>query len=195
VKRLPLLVDALAIFGTLVDSIRVEWVHIGDGETRHAVAHGVRHLPPNVGATLLGHLPNSAVKEYYETHSIDAFVNVSASEGIPVSIMEAQSFGVPVVACAVGGVPEIVDDANGVLLPEDVSASAVAEALASLTNEKTNRLKRNNSLRTWSERFNAERNYAEFAARLHDMLPPTRAAAHTGGDDVVKAAARSQNQT
>ena len=47
-------------------------------------------------------------------------MNVSESEGIPVSIMEASSFGIPVIATNVGGVGEIVENGyNGLLLNKD----------------------------------------------------------------------------
>lgn len=41
---------------------------------------------------------------------------MSDSEGIPVSIMEAMSFGIPVIARNVGGMSEIVNEENGLLL-------------------------------------------------------------------------------
>ena len=44
---------------------------------------------------------------------VDLFLTVSANEGIPVSIMEAQSFGIPVIATDVGGISEIVNNVNG----------------------------------------------------------------------------------
>ena len=56
---------------------------------------------------------------WFENNSVDVFVNVSSSEGLPVSIMEAFSFGVPVVATKVGGIPEIVDEKCGILIPKE----------------------------------------------------------------------------
>ena len=57
------------------------------------------------------------------------FINVSSTEGIPVSIMEAMSFGIPVIATAVGGTPEIVNNENGYLLSKDPSAKELAEVI------------------------------------------------------------------
>lgn len=58
------------------------------------------------------------------------FVLPSYMEGMPMSLLEAMSWGLPVIATAVGGVPEIVtDEVNGVLIaPGDIDALAAAIA-------------------------------------------------------------------
>jgi glycosyltransferase involved in cell wall biosynthesis len=56
----------------------------------------------------------------------------SRDEGLPLSLLEAQSCGVPVAAFAVGGVPAAVDPASGRLVPAGDGA-AMAEALAAMT--------------------------------------------------------------
>ena len=50
---------------------------------------------------------------------MDYFINLSDSEGIPVSIMEAMSVGIPIIARDVGGNREIVTNNNGCLLEGD----------------------------------------------------------------------------
>ncbi|MDD0858820.1 glycosyltransferase [Arthrobacter alpinus] len=57
---------------------------------------------------LKGAVANDEVLNFYRNHEISVFINVSTSEGVPVSIMEAISFDIPVVATSVGGTPEIV---------------------------------------------------------------------------------------
>ena len=42
--------------------------------------------------------------------SLDVYINTSVHEGIPMSVLEAMSYGLPVVVPKVGGFPEIVED-------------------------------------------------------------------------------------
>ena len=84
--------------------------------------------PTGLTVELRGQTANDELLEFYASHRVDVFVNVSSSEGVPVSIMEAIAHDIPVVATAVGGTPEIVSPALGT--GEVVDADAAPEAIA-----------------------------------------------------------------
>ena len=67
-----------------------------------------------------GNVDNAEILKYYRENSIDCFALLSEHEGAPVSIMEAESAGIPIVATDVGGVRELVDG-NGFLLSSNPS--------------------------------------------------------------------------
>ncbi len=82
----------------------LEWKHYGDGDYRGEIEKMVNK---NV---LVGQVSNAeiigALNLYKETGFL---INVSKYEGIPVSMMEAMSFGIPCIGTDVGGVSEIID--------------------------------------------------------------------------------------
>ncbi|MBN1480981.1 glycosyltransferase [candidate division KSB1 bacterium] len=65
-------------------------------------------------------------------NSADIFLLASKSEGIPISLLEAMSAGLPVIATRVGGMPEIVQHrVNGLLIKAN-APSAIAESIQEL---------------------------------------------------------------
>lgn len=66
--------------------------------------------------------------------NLDIVAHPAYTEGLGVSLLQASSCGVPIVASAVGGIPEIVKDSeNGFLVPQK-NAKALSHALLKLTN-------------------------------------------------------------
>lgn len=143
----------------------VRWVHVGDGPSRPELEAACRGLPARVRAELRGTMRNADVLALYGQLGPSLFLNVSRTEGLPVSMMEAMSAGVPVMATDVGGVREIVTDGvNGVLLPADPTPEHLAAALerfAELPEGEHVRYARK-AWETWNSRFHAEKNYRAF---------------------------------
>jgi glycosyltransferase involved in cell wall biosynthesis len=158
VKRVHLIAEALR---SITDQ-RIHWVHIGDGPERQRVEEAVATLPQNITVELKGRIPNPEIYAYYDELRPDLFVNVSASEGVPVSIMEAMSFGIPVIATDVGGNSEIVNHENGVLINnvEDELARAITDFME--LNAIDQQHLSASSYQKWEKEYKAERNYREF---------------------------------
>jgi glycosyltransferase involved in cell wall biosynthesis len=68
------------------------------------------------------------------------FVSASESESFGIVFAEAMSFGLPVVACKVGGIPEVVADGITGLLVESSDPNALAEALLTLLESRPLRI-------------------------------------------------------
>jgi glycosyltransferase involved in cell wall biosynthesis len=166
VKRIGLLAEALKLC-----SIPIEWTHIGDGELRQEIEQTIKQLPKNIKVNLMGNLSNKEVINTYLTKPVDLFINVSESEGIPVTIMEAFSCGIPVMATNVGGTSELVNESNGELLDKDITpeklAKKITEFAFSTTEEKIRKSKE--AYRTWEELYNAEKNYLNFARTIKEL--------------------------
>lgn len=123
-KRVHLLAEALRNV-----SGPVHWTHFGEGPERARLEAMVASLPSHVHVDLRGSVPNAEVMAWYRANPVDAFVHTSESEGLPVVLMEAASFGIPLIAADAGGVREITTPDTGILLPLDITASKLAEVL------------------------------------------------------------------
>jgi len=167
IKRIDLIIKTLA----KIKNYKVYWVHIGDGELMGNIKELARELlynKPNIKYDFKGHINNNEVFEFYNDHSVDVLLNVSKDEGVPVSIMEACSFKIPIIATDVGGISEIVNEKNGVLLPANPSEDEIADAISSIQKlsdaEKDG--KKLNAYNTWKTKYNAEVNYLNFIEQI-----------------------------
>ncbi len=98
----------------------------------------LRRLASDLGARdsirFLGRVRHEELIGFYAAGAISAVVLASVDlghghhEGIPVALMEAMSFGVPVIATRTGGIAELVTPGAGVLVPPE-NAIAIADAL------------------------------------------------------------------
>ncbi len=168
VKRIDLLIQGLKELGQNRPEESFEWTHIGYGPLKEQMEDiAKRYLPKNISFHFLGYLPNSEVISFYQNNCVDVFINVSSSEGIPVSIMEAQSCGIPVIATAVGGTPEIVSNNEGILLCENPTPQEIADAIWMIKSDSSRleQLKKNSKLNR-DKMYNARKNFQIFSLKL-----------------------------
>ncbi len=170
-KRLEVLIDALS----LLDDLRVRWTHIGDGRMRESLERQAADKlgkRSNITCQWVGEVPNSEVRRHLETVEHDYFITTAKSGGgVPMAVVEACSYGLPVIATDVGGVSEIVGDDNGLLLPRDISAQQLADALrkAAALDYEGYIEKRECSLEKWRAKFVAAENAKRFVSELLEL--------------------------
>lgn len=157
-KRVDVILKAVKHFSKLSTNRQIEYVHFGDGPSHENLKNLSIDKPDNLEISLKGFVNNTLIREYYSKNNINCFVNFSTSEGLPVSLMEALSYGIPLVAPDVGGVSEIVSDKVGVLLEGDATIDQLSNAI-SLVVSNPQRFSSENCQSIWSENFSAKKNY------------------------------------
>lgn len=160
-KRIHLIVNALAEITTL----KINWIHFGGGIDESKIQELAQEkLTPmsNITYEFKGKTDNSKIHKFYANNKIDLFINVSSSEGLPVSIMEAMSYGIPVIATDVGGTSEIVSSETGKLLSKNCSSIDVSTAIY----EELKLDKSESIYAMWEKKYNAESNFTAFVQHL-----------------------------
>ena len=162
VKRLDLFAEAFCLF--LKKCKDAKWLCIGTGDEKAKITKILNSYNAEKNVEFLGYLNQQEISDFYSNHEIGFFVNVSKIEGVPVSIMEALSFSIPVIATDVGATNEIVSNKNGFLLESDISIENLADVLlfASNIDEDTFRFMSNEARMAWEEKCNAEVIYTKW---------------------------------
>lgn len=170
IKRVNLIVEALS----KITDYHIRWVHFGDGPLLKQVKELAKEiLPDNIKPEFKGMVPNQEVLQYFQNNFVDCFTNTSSSEGLPVSIMEATGYGIPVLATNVGGTNEIVNNSTGILLSDNPTAGDIATNLKNiLSNKSRNPDFRQEVYNYWNNHFNAKVNYDQFCSELKNYISP-----------------------
>lgn len=133
-KRVHLILD---IAVNLIESnIISEWIHFGSGPEFDNIEKKVNEKPLNIKSkiSLKGYTEKSSIIDFYVNiqNKKNLFINLSISEGIPVSIMEAMSVGIPAIATNVGGTSEVVNELNGFLIDNASNSKSIVATTSSL---------------------------------------------------------------
>lgn len=132
VKRLDKIVNVIAELSCLLRETKITWLHIGDGRDIIKIKSYANERLfglKNIHFEFLGQMHHHQVIKYYQDHPVDFLINLSDSEGVPVSIMEAMAFGVPVVATDVGGVSELVNETCGLIVSVKETPQFIAKQI------------------------------------------------------------------
>jgi colanic acid/amylovoran biosynthesis glycosyltransferase len=129
-----------AVYILLKRGVNLELWLAGRGELEEELRGQVRALGLAENITFLGQLPHPEVMNLYRRGEVDIVVfpsldlGGSEHEGIPVSLMEAMSYRVPVVATTTGGIPELLGGGAGEMVPP-ADPAALAEAIGRLVDD------------------------------------------------------------
>jgi glycosyltransferase involved in cell wall biosynthesis len=164
IKRLHLIVDALS----LIKDQPVEWIHFGNGYLLEQINTLVEtKLTPNIKVEFKGRVSNNEILEFYKKSYVDLFVNVSSTEGIPVSIMEAMSFGIACFATDAGATAELVNNSLGQLVEIDFETGKLTDAIIN-ARSKNKREKQELIKKQISLDFDARNNYSRLLKILNN---------------------------
>jgi len=159
IKGLESLVRAFAIVAGRVANVKL--LLVGDGERRE---------PLEALADALGVGPMTVFAGWREDlaavyGAIDVVAVTSLNEGTPVALVEAMAAGRPVVATAVGGVPDVVvDGVTGFLVPT-ADPARVADALERLVRDAALARQMGDAGRRHALQFHADR----LVSTVHDL--------------------------
>jgi glycosyltransferase involved in cell wall biosynthesis len=148
----------------------LRWYHIGDERLdsddpkilEYKINKEKLKANQNIEFVTLGSMSNDEIFNFFKLQSVNLFISLSAIEGIPVSMMEAISLGIPILSTDVGGCKEIVTEQTGVLIPLETEMREVAKVITDFKNSPKNTYEFRKGVRQfWEKNFNSEKNYSE----------------------------------
>lgn len=122
------------------DGVVTKLLIAGRGDLQADLEQRTNELGLTSVVEFLGVVPHDELLALYASGGVHVVVLPSVDlgnghhEGIPVSLMEAMSFGIPVVSTSTGGIPELLGGGAGVLVPHS-DAAALADALGGLARD------------------------------------------------------------
>lgn len=173
-KRIHRIAEAL-----LHVDVPVTWYHFGHerlGSADPSIPLYVRNKEalmqrPNVRYVPMGFVDNEQVMEFYARTPVSLFISLSEYEGTPVSMMEASSHGIPILATAAGGCNEIANEHTGRLIPIDTPVEEVAAFLDAFPTSQMNTLSFRQGVRDfWSGNYDRKAIYAGLFTRMDELL-------------------------
>jgi len=167
VKRVEKIISALGYYSNITNR-KVIWLHIGiDQHAFFKKYDATINMYPNLHCIVLGILPNQEVCSEYQKYQPNIFINLSSTEGVPVSIMEALSIGIPVLATNVGGTSEIVNNRVGSIISHHIDNDIVAKEIERLIEGLEDYSKA--AYNQWRELCDQSHNYNQFMRYLRKI--------------------------
>ncbi|MGD0886018.1 MAG: glycosyltransferase [Thermodesulfovibrionales bacterium] len=160
-KGIKYLVEAISMLSTY-EEIPLKLLIIGEGPKRKDLEDFAKEKNLEQRVFFIGF--QSDVENWLP--AMDVFVLPSLTEGTPMSLLEAMAYGIPVVASAVGGVPQVIDSGqDGMIVAPGVSRE-IKDAIYllyknidlrnSVAREAQKKIEANYSVVDWIKKIEAE---------------------------------------
>ncbi|WP_425093587.1 glycosyltransferase family 4 protein [Tropicimonas sp. S265A] len=151
----------------------LDWSAVIAGSPHDAMhAHALSALVTELGLAdrihLAGRVPREDLEALYDTASV--FALATRYEGYGIVFDEALRWGLPIVSCAAGAVPETVPSGAGVLVPPD-TPDAFAEALADVLSDGATRAKMSAAARDAGARLPTWHETARLVSKVLNAQP------------------------
>jgi glycosyltransferase involved in cell wall biosynthesis len=160
VERIPKVLKHLG-----KENIMIKWIHFGDGPNEFNLLNAAKQLPQNVTLEYMGHVKNQEVLHFYASNNVDLFLSLSLKEGLPVSMMEAQGFGIPIMGYNIFGIPEIINNTTGILLELEMKDEDIAKKITEMIENKL-QFDQMEIRNFFLQKFSAKSNYKSFVKIL-----------------------------
>jgi len=172
-KGAPFLVEACKL---LVErGVTFQCVIAGDGPERQLVEQLVERHNLKERITLTGAIFQEQVQAYLHRADIFVLPCITARngdmDGVPVALMEAMACEITTVSTRVSGIPELIQDGESGLLVQEKDATALADALQRLIEDKALRARLSqNGRRKVLQEFDVDQNGAQLASLFERYL-------------------------
>ncbi|MFL5752135.1 MAG: glycosyltransferase [Bacteroidia bacterium] len=166
IKRIHLIPEIIKRIG-----FRIKWIHIGNENSASAdpaVALYAKNRDElkrmdNVIVESKEKMTNREIFDFYKTTGVNLFISVSETEGLPVTMMEAISLGIPVLSTDVGGCSEIVNESTGILIEKEFDPAAVSALIKQFRESRKNSVEFRSQVREfWKNNFDGAVNFLSF---------------------------------
>jgi len=148
--------DARKGFTILIEAMRLVWAH-SQSPVLLSIVGEISQITRDILTTefadcirILGAVSEEELEQEYA--SADLFVMPSLYEGFGMPFIEAMRYRVPVIGTQVGGIPEVVPEQAGILVPPQ-DAPALAQAITTLVDCAEKRSRMGNAGAAWSKKF------------------------------------------
>lgn len=157
-----------AVLALLSRAVALELEMVGNGPLREELTGQVRRAGAEKAVRFVGTVPRSEVAE--RMRQVHVLVLPSHNEGTPLCVMEALTSGIPVVATAVGGIPDLVDEGeSGLLIPPE-NREALSRALERLAVDRGFLARLTAGARKTGDRFFLDRRQREVCEILAALM-------------------------